>query len=188
MRLILVKELMVPLEEYATVSEDATLLQAIHTLEEVHARCGDRKYPHRAVLAKNAQGKIVGKLSHLDALSALEKPYREITQSRSMERFGFSAEYIRSIADEYEKWRKPMDDLFRRAGQIIVRDVMYTPARGEYVQEDTSMDEAIYHLVTGRHQSLLVTRGEDVVGVLRLTDVFDGICESIKRAEQKAKT
>jgi CBS domain-containing protein len=179
---------MVPLEEYATVSEDATLLQAIHTLEEVQARCEDRKYPHRAVLVKNAQGKIVGKLSQLDVLSALERPYREITGSTGMERLGFSAEYIRSVASEYEKWRKPMGDLFLRAGRIMVRDVMYAPAQGEYVHEDTSMDEAIYHLVTGRHQSLLVTRGDDVVGVLRLTDVFDGICESIKRAEEKAKS
>ncbi len=188
MRLVLVKELMVPLDEYATVSEDSTLLEAIHTLEAVHARCEDRKYPHRAVLAKNAQGKVVGKLSHLDVLSALERPYREITQSKSMERLGFSAEYIRSIANEYEKWRQPMRDLFLRAGRIIVRDVMYTPAEGEYVREDTSIDEAIYHLVTERHQSLLVARGDEVVGVLRLTDVFDAICESIKRAEQKAKS
>jgi hypothetical protein len=27
-------------------------------------------------------------------------------------------------------------------------------------------------LVMGRHQSLLVARGEDIVGILRLTDVF----------------
>jgi hypothetical protein len=32
----------------------------------------------------------------------------------------------------------------------------------------------------GRHQSLLVTRGEEIVGVLRLSDVFKKICDSIK--------
>jgi CBS domain-containing protein len=182
-RLVLVRELMVPLEEYATVPEDATLLQAIRTLEEAHARFHSRKYPHRAVLVQDARGKIVGKLSQLDVLRALERPYREITRFKGVERFGFSADYIRSIASNYDTWRKPLDDLFRRVGQIIVRDVMYAPAEGEYVREDTSMDEAIFHLVTGRHQSLLVTRGDDVVGILRLTDVFESICESIKRAE-----
>jgi CBS domain-containing protein len=188
MRLVLVRELMVPLEEYATVSEDATLLEAIHALEEAHARDEGRKYPHRAVLVTNAEGKIVGKLSQLDVLRALERPYREITRSKAAERYGFSADYIRSVANNYEQWREPMGDLFLRTGRIIVRDVMYTPAEGEFVHEDTSMDEAIYHLVMGRHQSLLVTRGEEVVGILRLTDVFDGICELIKWAEKRTET
>jgi hypothetical protein len=31
----------------------------------------------------------------------------------------------------------------------------------------------------GRHQSLLVTKGEEIVGVLRLTDVFREISERI---------
>jgi hypothetical protein len=32
----------------------------------------------------------------------------------------------------------------------------------------------------GRHQSLLVTRGEAVVGILRLSDVFNKVCDEIK--------
>jgi hypothetical protein len=34
-------------------------------------------------------------------------------------------------------------------------------------------------LVMGRHQSLLVTRGKDIVGILRLTDVFREIANRI---------
>jgi hypothetical protein len=32
----------------------------------------------------------------------------------------------------------------------------------------------------GRHQSLLVRRGSDVVGILRLSDVFKKICDEMK--------
>jgi hypothetical protein len=35
-------------------------------------------------------------------------------------------------------------------------------------------------MVMGRHQSLLVTRGESIVGVLRLSDVFKKVSDNIK--------
>jgi CBS domain-containing protein len=57
---------------------------------------------------------------------------------------------------------------------------MYAPTEGEYVREDASLDEAIHQLVMGKHQSLLVTRGEKIVGILRLTDVFLEIGEVMK--------
>ena len=49
---------------------------------------------------------------------------------------------------------------------------MYNPTEGEYVTEDTTLEVAIHQLIVGRHQSLLVTRNRDIVGILRLTDVF----------------
>ena len=33
---------------------------------------------------------------------------------------------------------------------------MYTPAEGEFVSQDASLDEAIHQFVLGKHQSLLV--------------------------------
>ena len=61
-----------------------------------------------------------------------------------------------------------------------VKDIMYTPAEGEYVSEHAMLDTAIHQLVVGHHHSLLVTRGEEIVGVLRLTDVFREVCLRIK--------
>ena len=58
--------------------------------------------------------------------------------------------------------------------------------RGEGLAErhcriDATLDEAVHQLVVGHHQSLLVTDAEkNVVGVLRLTDVFSEICNLIK--------
>lgn len=63
---------------------------------------------------------------------------------------------------------------------IEVKDVMYTPADGEYVPEDATLDEGIHQLVIGHRQSLLVTRDSKVVGVLRLSDVFSQICKIIE--------
>jgi len=57
---------------------------------------------------------------------------------------------------------------------------MHAPTQGEHVAEDATLNEAVHRLIVGRHQSLLVTRGEEIVGVLRLTDVFSKICDFIK--------
>jgi CBS domain containing-hemolysin-like protein len=66
---------------------------------------------------------------------------------------------------------------------IKVKEIMYTPTEGEYVDDEATLDQAIHQLVIGRHQSLLVTKGEDIVGILRLTDVFAEICNVIKTCQ-----
>ena len=47
-----VKDLMVPLSEYATVPEDATLYEAVMSLEEAQEKFEDKhtRYRHRAIL------------------------------------------------------------------------------------------------------------------------------------------
>jgi len=63
---------------------------------------------------------------------------------------------------------------------LEVKYFMYTPDDGEYIRDDAELNKAVHRLIEGRHQSLLVTRGDDIAGVLRLTDVFKLVCEKIK--------
>ena len=176
----MVKELMVPLSEYATVSEDATLLEAIHTLEEAQATFDPKRYPHRAILVYDKNDRIVGKLSQHDVISAMEPKYRKVTELKGMSRFGISPKLASSMFEQYRFWDTPLSDLCKSAVKLKVGDVMYTPSEGEYIKEDGSMDEAIHRLYVGQHQSLLVTRDGDIVGILRLTDVFATVCEAMK--------
>ncbi len=58
---------------------------------------------------------------------------------------------------------------------------MYKPTEGEYIEEDSTLNEAIHLLVFGHHQSLLVTKEDDKIsGVLRLTDVISHVCKLAK--------
>ena len=172
-------DLMIPLSDYALVHEDATLYDAVAALEEAHVRYTSRRYAHRAVLVQNDDGAIVGKLSQRDIIRGLEPRYNEITDS-SLAHFGFSASFIKSIVKSQGLWQKPLDNLAEKGSKIKVRDVMYTPAEGEYVEQGSSLNEAIHQLIMGDHQSLLVTSGGGVVGILRLTDVFSEIASLIK--------
>ncbi|MBW1722635.1 MAG: CBS domain-containing protein [Deltaproteobacteria bacterium] len=184
MRTIRVKELMVPLSEYATVSEDANLYEAVMALEKAQAEFDQSRYRHRAVLVYDKEGKIVGKLSQHDIIRALEPRYGEIAEAKSIPRWGgFSKSFIKSMVEHYKLWDKPLNDICRKAVELKVKDIMYTPTEGEFVDQDATLNEALHQLIMGHHQSLLVTKGRDIVGILRLTDVFKEVCDAIKTCD-----
>jgi CBS-domain-containing membrane protein len=61
---------------------------------------------------------------------------------------------------------------------------MHTPTEGEYVRQDASLDVAIHQLIIGQHQSLLVTdKAGEIVGILRLTDVFAAVFHKLKECK-----
>jgi len=181
---IKVKHLMVPLDEYATVNENATLHEAVLALEDSQKRFRQDRYKHRAVLVFDKVHNIVGKVSQLDLIRGLEAGYMKIGDLKNVSRCGFSPKFIKSMIAQYGLWQKPLDDICRKAAQIKVKDIMYTLTEGEYIEEDASFDEAIHQLVMGHHQSLLVTRAGKIVGILRLTDVFGEICDVIRETCQ----
>ena len=177
-----VNELMVPLSEYATVSEDATLYEAVLALEKAQENFEDKhtRYRHRAILILDKNGKVVGKISQMDLLKALEPKYQSMIEGRGPQRFGFTKQFMKSMLQEYHLFADPLEDICRKAGEKNVKEFMYTPSEGEYVTENATLGEAIHQLIMGHHQSLLVTRDEKIVGILRLTDVFAAIFHKMK--------
>ena len=190
MKSIKVKDLMVPLSEYATVDEDATLSDAIDALEKAQEQFDKTRYRHRAILVcEKKTGNVIGKISQLDVIRSLEPKYDLFVEEKSfprvgMSHFGFSPKFMKDILDQYQLWYEPLQDICGKAGKQNVKDVMHTPTAGEYVKEDANLGEAIHQLIMGHHQSLLVTRKEEIVGILRLTDVFKEICIDKRKKHQ----
>jgi len=180
MRRTIVRDIMVPVEEYATVHEDSYLIDAIYTLEEAQKRFESSPYVHRAVLVYDDNKKIVGKLSQWDVIKCLEPKYEDFGNIRSTSLSGLSPEFIRSMMEKHNLWQEDLDAICNRVANKRVKDVMYTPTEGEKIEEDASLGEALHIFVIGHHQSLLVTREEEIVGILRLVDVFKLLCERIK--------
>lgn len=179
MKTLFVKELMVPLAQYATVSEDATLLDAVIALKKAQEGFDHTRYRHRAILVFDKNSQIVGKLSQHDVIKALEPSYKKIREFESLRLNGISSEFIKSMLEHYHPWDKPIERLCEAASKQKVKEIMYTPAEGEYIGEHASIGEAIHRLVIGQHHSLLVTRNHDIVGILRLTDVFALVSQTI---------
>jgi CBS domain-containing protein len=178
-----ISELMVPLSEYATVDEDATLFDAVMELERAQEEFEDKhtRYRHRAILVLDKNGNVVGKLSQLDVLRALEPKYDEMLDRQGTQRFGFTRQFMRSMMEDYHLFDSPLEDICRKTVGQNVNKFMYTPTEGEYISADASLAEAIHLFIIGHHQSLLVTSDQRIKGVLRLTDVFAAVFHIMKK-------
>lgn len=186
MKKMLIKDIMVPLEEYATIHQDATLFDAVLALEKAQAEYCDpqTQYPHRAILVYDDNKKIVGKLSQLDILRSLEPKYRKASAGEDgrIMTSGFSAQFLKSMVRQFSLWDQPLSDICKKATQVKANHCMYVPEEGEYVKASDTLAMGIHQLVMGRHQSLLVTgeQSDDIVGILRLTDVFKQVVNAMK--------
>jgi len=181
----LVKDLMVPISEYATVSEGATLYEAVAALEKAQEEFAHTRYSHRAVLILDKSGRIMGKLNQFDFLQALEPEDNRADQVNDLRKFGFSETAIVHQQEQSPLKGISMDTVFQKASEFRVEDYMRTPSDGEYVDENTSMNTAVHQLIAGHYLSLLVTRGKDIVGVLRLSDTFAAVFHAMKEKETK---
>ena len=175
-----VSDLMVPLSDYATVSMNDTLGQAIHELKL--AQTDPRfRHKHRAVLAYDDDKHIVGKLGVWEILKALEPKYMQFehpdsTNNFGLSRFGFSPDFLNSLVDRFSLWSESMDELVEKASSQRVKDLMYTPSNDEFIAHDALVATAVHQFIIGCHQSLLVQNDKAVVGILRLVDIVDLIC------------
>jgi CBS domain-containing protein len=177
-------DLMVPLEEYATVSEEATLRDAADELEQAQEELDRKryKYLHKAVLVLDNNNEVVGKITQLDILRGLEPNYKYIVDTS--QRFFFndlSANFLSSMMDMESLWAQPLCGICAKAADIKVKDMMMPLAEGESIDAKAALEGAMHMMVMGHHHSLLVKRDGDIEGILRLTDVFSYINDLIKR-------
>ena len=179
MKTKLVKDLMIPLSEYATVSEDATLHEAVAALKQSQADFDQAKYRHRAILVLGANQEVVGKVNFHAILKALEPKYGDMLSDSGPMHMGFTRKYQKAIFESLKLWEDPLEQICEKASKIRVKTFMAKPKESELIEPDSPLSEAIHQLVLGHHQSLLVTKDKRVVGVLRLTDAVEVVTEAI---------
>jgi hypothetical protein len=174
-----VKDLMVPLDEYPLVHENATLLDAVHALDKALQNLPPGRQPYRAVLVTDKTGGVIGKIGQWIFLRALEPRYGVLGDLGKLARAGVSAEVITSMMDHYRLFQDNLSDSCRRASALRVTDVMHPVA--ESIDEQAPLSEAIHQFVIGQTLSVLVKRQGQISGLLRLSDLFDAITECMKQ-------
>ncbi len=177
------KDVMVPLSEYATVAEDATLFDAFVALERAQEEFDHTKYRHLGILVMDENKRVVGKLNTMDALRALEATRDDAQEVNSIQKFGFSPSYVRWLQTRSRVQEAPLAETCAKAARLKAKDFMEYAAEDGFIDEQSSLSEAIPLLILGRHISLLVRRGEEIVGVLRLSDVFAAVFHLMKARE-----
>jgi len=180
-----VRELMVPIEMCAVVSQDATLLDAVIAIEKAQERRDRKRQPLRAVLVVDSAGDIVGKLGQLAFLKALQ-PRRDILKDTSkLASAGVSEQFMSSVMDNYRFFQDNMADLCRRASRQRVRDHMHPVS--EHIDETASLGEAMAKIIEWECLSAPVVRGQRVIGLLRLSDLCQEVAEYMKNLSEQGE-
>ena len=178
----IVKDLMVPVEECETAHQNLTVCEAFETLERT--RVGHR--PHGGtfkfgvLLVLNKNERVVGKLDHADIVMSMDPSFQGQEGSEAIAHTstaGLSPAPLRSLTQRSSAWAESLEQRCRKVLGLKVRDCMCTPSSDECVLESDLLEVAIHKLAIGRHQSLLVTEGDCIVGVLMLGDVVEQIAK-----------
>ncbi len=180
MRNVIVKELMVSIKDYSTISQGATLDEAILALEKARKAREPSRHRHRSILVLDESGNVFGKITMKDIIIALEPNYRNFEGIGALTRSGYSPDLIKDMLEDNALWLEPFEFACQRASQLKVSDFVRPPEKAEHVDEKATLGEAIHQLVVYPYNSLLVTRDNKIIGILRMADVFVSICDKIK--------
>jgi len=172
-----VVDVMLPLEEYALVSEEDTLYDAFIALEEAQEKRPEGRQKHRAVMVRDKENKIVGKLGHLGFLKALEPGYKDLGQLDIVSKAGLTKEFITSMMKNFDLLQDDMDEIQKKTKTIKIKDVMRPMT--EHVDVNDTINEAIHKIIMWQVLSCLVTKGDKIVGILRISDLFDEVSRNI---------
>ena len=195
MREYRVKDLMVPAAEYASISINSTIRDGILALEQAQRREFQEdptRHRDRAVLVMDQSGNIIGKLSMWSIIGCLEPVYEQRESnsvfSKAASRVGSAGAVLKQMMESSHLWRNRLASIADETTDLKIKNLLHTPREKELIDEDAPLEKAIHQLVDKHYMSLLVTREERIVGILRLVDVFEAVSGMIKRENSQAKT
>jgi len=174
-----VRDIMLPLSEYAVVAEDATVLDALEALRAAQAKLPPERQPHRAVLVRNRRGEITGKVHYFAFLRAMVPERKALKERDVMDRAGVGDDLRESSMRMLDFFTGHLVDFRERARSVCVRDVCTGVAAS--IDEGAAVSDAISMFLAQQTHSLLVRRGSGTVGILRLSDLFDELSRQILR-------
>jgi predicted transcriptional regulator len=175
-----VRELMRPVEEFPRVSSRATLMEAVEALAEAEKEFLAGRSQQRILLVSGEDGGIVGKISPMDVVQGLEPSYEGIESLKTLPRYQLSPSLVESLKDELRVWERPLAELCRKAVTVKIQKFIKLPTPDHMVHAEDSMDKAFHLFVVGRHDSLFVTDGNAIVGVIRFSDVYRKIVQTMR--------
>ncbi|MCL6479264.1 MAG: CBS domain-containing protein [Peptococcaceae bacterium] len=150
---------MVPINDYNTISENATLYEAIKVLRSSFHRDGKAWYGHRSVIVLGGGGELVGVLS-----------LRGLLKAAGLKELDDDPDF------KAESWGWYYIDRLRKESRLKVKDVM-RPLAVATVDAGDSVREAALSLLKHQVNSLPVLKEGKLVGMVRTLDIFRTIGE-----------
>jgi CBS domain-containing protein len=174
-----IRDLMVPIADYASIHQNATMAEAMNALENENKVHEKGPYRHQSLVVVDDNNHVVGRLSIIDMMRSFEPRYTKLGKSSWIGKSFLSKEVLVTLRENFQLWEQPIEEMCKTIADAKVSDYMQEPTEGEFVAEDDTMNVAMHRTVMGRHHSLLVTRGMEIVGILRSTDLFNAVYDKL---------
>ena len=178
-----VKALMIPAEQFTRISQEETFGAALKALEQCRADFQSGRKSTGILLVHDGVGRIVGKISPIDLLMALEPRYSRLNVN--IGEYARSHSYDKMIGSALERaalWTTPLEELCSKASDLTIREFIRRPSSEQTVKVGDSLDQALHRFVMGRHDSLFVTDGGRLVGMLTFADVYAAISTTMRNS------
>lgn len=177
-----VRELMLTSAKCGHISQDVTIREAIPMLERScdGPRDGGELLNYGALLVLNKDNVVAGKLSPTEIVMSMDPNYHSqrgpdpIAHTATA---GLTPALLKSLTQDLPSRWELFEQICQHVLDLKVKDCMCTPRSSECVLESETLEEAIHKFARGNHHSLLVTSGEKIVGILRLSDVFQQLTQ-----------
>ena len=148
------EDIMVPINDYVTISEEETLYRAIKVLRDSFHKDGRAWYGHRSVIVLGQGGELVGVLSLNELLKAVG--LKELNNDPDFKAESWGWYYVNSM---------------REQAKLTVRDVM-RPIALATVDARNSVSDVAQALLKHKVNSLPVLKKGKLVGMVRTLDIF----------------
>ena len=170
----IVKDVMIPIADYTTLTQDSTVREAIDKLHKsFHAKISTSRIMetgHRSILVFDEQGKIRGLLAIIDLLKAIMPAYLSAPKPSMADSIQYSPMF----------WSGMFEREVIRLANKKIKDVM-SPAPLT-IEADANLMEAANIMITNHERRLAVIQSGDVVGVIREQDLFFEIERILREA------
>ena len=172
-------DLMVPIDQYPILDSSATVIDAVIRLDESRRNSDQGRQPYQAVLIADKNGNIIGKLGQLALLRALEPRSVVVDDQNTLKKAGVSNSIMEAALSHYRVLQGELSEMCHGAAALPVRFVMI-PFK-EHVNVDTPIHAVIHQILAWQTLSVLVTREDRPVGLIRLSDLCDEVMKQMRQ-------
>jgi CheY-like chemotaxis protein len=168
-----VREVMIPIADYTTLNQEATVAEAIAKLREsFYAKASTSRIMetgHRSILVFDDRGKIIGILAIIDLLRAFMPDYLGAPKPSTADSIQYSPMF----------WSGMFAHALKEVVAKKIKDVM-SPAPLTIDAEGNLM-EAAYTMVYQNKRRLAVMDSGEVIGIIREQDLFFEIAKLMQQ-------
>jgi CheY-like chemotaxis protein len=155
---------MIPIEEYTTISGEQTIMEAIFKLRDSFttnfSTTRIMETGHRSILVFDERGKVQGILAITDLLNGIMPAYLSAPKPSMADSIQYSPMF----------WKGLFTREVKNLGKKKIKEIM-SPAPVT-IDGDANLIEAAYVMVTNKARRMAVLQEQQVVGVIREQDLF----------------